>query len=161
MFNVIETWGPIACDLQRLRRINRFMNRWICGTKDQNETPPDSLIQKIGIEDIQVVLPIRWPRWLGHVKRVLYQICHRLNDFWHFWTWIPVPVRTYYKQLCGNIKTNDVAAWRVALLMLWLENGPNPKQMPHWCQRGKYAVSCYLFSTVFRTNRNIRPDLDP
>ena len=32
-----ETWAPTAPDLQRLRRNDRSMVRWICGVRDDDE----------------------------------------------------------------------------------------------------------------------------
>ena len=38
-----ETWAPTASDLQRLRRIDRSMIRWICGFKPHDEISIDLL----------------------------------------------------------------------------------------------------------------------
>ena len=38
-----ETWAPTASDLQRLRRNDRSMIRWICGIKPHDEVPTDML----------------------------------------------------------------------------------------------------------------------
>ena len=69
MLHGSETWAPNASDLQRLRRNDRSMIRWICGTKDQDETPSATLLQKLGIDDITAVLRSRRLRWSGHVQR--------------------------------------------------------------------------------------------
>ena len=44
------------------------MIRWICDTKDCDETPSASLLQKLGIVDITAVLRSRQLRWYGHVQ---------------------------------------------------------------------------------------------
>ena len=44
-----KTWGPNISDLEWLRRNDRAMICWICGTKDQDETPSASLLQELGI----------------------------------------------------------------------------------------------------------------
>jgi len=41
MLHVSETWGPNTSDLQRLRRNDRSMLGWICGSKALDETPSD------------------------------------------------------------------------------------------------------------------------
>ena len=64
-----ETWGLKDTGLQQLRRNDRAMIRWICGTKVRDETPSVSLLQKLGIEDIAAVLCSRRLRWYGHVQR--------------------------------------------------------------------------------------------
>ena len=38
-----ETWASTAPDLQRLRRNDRSMVRWICGVRDDDEVSSDSL----------------------------------------------------------------------------------------------------------------------
>ena len=68
-----ETWGPNAPELQRLRRNDRAMIRWICGVKARDEVPSDQLLLKLGIGDIISstggVLLNRRLRWAGHVRR--------------------------------------------------------------------------------------------
>ena len=44
-----ETWAPTASDLQRLRRNDRAMIRWICGVKPHDEVPMETLHTKLGI----------------------------------------------------------------------------------------------------------------
>ena len=41
-----------------------------CGTKDRDESPSASLLQKLGIEDVTPVLRSRRLRWYGHEHRV-------------------------------------------------------------------------------------------
>ena len=45
--------------------------RWVCGTKDRDETPSASLLQKLGIEDITSVHCCWQLRWYGHVQRTM------------------------------------------------------------------------------------------
>ena len=51
--------------LNRLRRNDRAMIRWICNV----EVSSDSLLTKIGIQDLDVVLRTSRMRWFGHVER--------------------------------------------------------------------------------------------
>ncbi|XP_035665616.1 uncharacterized protein LOC118408864, partial [Branchiostoma floridae] len=69
MLHGSETWAPTTSDLQRLRRNDRAMIRWICGVKPRDETPSSSLLDKLGILDIISVLQSRRLRWFGHVER--------------------------------------------------------------------------------------------
>ena len=64
-----ETWAPNASDLQRLRRNDRAMIRWICNVKADDEISSSTLLQKLGIDDVTVALRSRRLRWFGHVKR--------------------------------------------------------------------------------------------
>ncbi|CAH1263777.1 Hypp2763 [Branchiostoma lanceolatum] len=69
MLHGSESWAPTASDLQRLRRNDRAMIRWICGAKPQDETPSETLHAKLGLVDIASVLRSRRLRWYGHVER--------------------------------------------------------------------------------------------
>ena len=64
-----ETWAPNAADLQRLRRNDRAMIRWICGTKPLDETPIETLCGWLGIQEVTDALRSRRLRWYGHVMR--------------------------------------------------------------------------------------------
>ena len=69
MLHGSELWGPRACDLQRLRRNDRSMIRWICGVKPQDQINSNVLLAKLGLAEIGKVLRSRWLRWYGHAKR--------------------------------------------------------------------------------------------
>ena len=56
MLHGSETWAPTATDLQRLRRTDRAMIRWICGVRLRDETPSAALLDKLGLEEITSVL---------------------------------------------------------------------------------------------------------
>ena len=64
-----ETWAPLAEDIQILRRNDRAMIRWMCGVKIRDEVPSDSLLAKLGLEEITSALRSRRLRWHGHVTR--------------------------------------------------------------------------------------------
>ena len=55
--------------LNHLRRNDRAMIRWICNVKAKDEVSSDSLLTKLGIQDIDVVLRTGRMRWFGHVER--------------------------------------------------------------------------------------------
>ena len=69
MLHGSETWGPNAVDLQRLRRNDRSMIRWICGVRPQDETDTADLLAKLGLADIAKVVRSRRLRWFGHAMR--------------------------------------------------------------------------------------------
>ena len=54
-----ETWAPTAPDLQRLRRNDRSMVRWICGVRDDDEVSSDSLCAMLGVQEVTAALRIR------------------------------------------------------------------------------------------------------
>ena len=69
MLHAAETWAMKADTLNRLRRNDRAMIRWICNVKAKDEVSSDSLLTKLGIQDLDVVLRIGRMRWFGHVER--------------------------------------------------------------------------------------------
>ena len=42
---------------------------WICNVKAKDEVSSDSLLTKLGIQDLDVVLHTSRMRWFGHVER--------------------------------------------------------------------------------------------
>ena len=47
-----ETWAPTDPDLQRLRRNDRSMIRWVCGVKSHDEISIDLLCARLGIQEM-------------------------------------------------------------------------------------------------------------
>ena len=64
-----NVWAPNASDLQRLRRNDRAMIRWICGAKLADKIPTAVLHQKLDLDEITAVFRTRRLRWYGHVQR--------------------------------------------------------------------------------------------
>ena len=52
MLHAAETWAMKADTLNRLRRNDRAMIRWICNVKAKDEVSSDSLLTKLGIQDL-------------------------------------------------------------------------------------------------------------
>ena len=67
--------------LNRLRRNDHAMIRWICNVKARDEVSSDSLLSKLGIQDLDVMLRTSRMRWFGHVERSTGWIAkvHKLN----------------------------------------------------------------------------------
>ena len=55
--------------LSSVRRNDRAMICWICNVKARDEVNSDSLLTKLGIQDLDVVLRTSRMRWFGHVER--------------------------------------------------------------------------------------------
>ena len=58
MLHAAETCAMKADTLNRLRRNDRAMIRWICNVKPKDEVSSDSLLTKLGIQDLDVVLEL-------------------------------------------------------------------------------------------------------
>ena len=60
-----------AGTLNRLRRYGNdlAMIRWICNVKAKDEVSLDSILTKLGIQDLDVLLCINRMRWFGNVER--------------------------------------------------------------------------------------------
>ena len=69
MYNVSNPHVPFWFTLNRLRRNDRAMIRWICNVKAKDEVSSDSLLTKLDIQDLHVVLRTSRMRWFGHVER--------------------------------------------------------------------------------------------
>ena len=69
MLHAAETWAMTVATLNRLRLNDRAMIRWICNVKAKDEVSSDSLLSKLGIQDLDVVLRTSRMRWFGHVER--------------------------------------------------------------------------------------------
>ena len=54
--------------LNPLRRNDRAIIHWICNVKAKDEVSSDSLLSKLGIQDLDVVLRTSRMRWFGHVE---------------------------------------------------------------------------------------------
>ena len=81
MLHAAETWAVTVATLNRLRRNDAAMIRWICNVKANDEVSSDSLLSNLGLQDIDVVLWSSRMRWYGHVecsKGWISQVC-KLN----------------------------------------------------------------------------------
>ena len=69
MLHGSESWAPTATDLQRLKRNDRSMIRWILGIKPDHEIATDTLCAKLGIQEVTEALRTKRLRWYGHAAR--------------------------------------------------------------------------------------------
>ena len=81
MLHAAETWAMKVDTLNCLRCNDLAMIRWICNVKAKDEVSLDSLLTKLGIQDLDVVLRTSRMRWFGHVERSTGWISevHKLN----------------------------------------------------------------------------------
>ena len=64
-----ETWGPTVHDVDRLKRADKSMVRWMCGVKLCDRVPTSELYALLGLEEISSAVSTRRLRWYGHVRR--------------------------------------------------------------------------------------------
>ena len=69
ILHAADTWAMKVDTLNRLRRNDRAMIRWICNVRAKDEVSSDSLLTKLGIQDLDLELRTSRMRWFGHVKR--------------------------------------------------------------------------------------------
>ena len=69
MLHAAETWAMKVDTLNRLRYNDRAIIRWICNVRVKDEFSSDSLLTKLGIQDLDVVLRTSSMRWFGHIER--------------------------------------------------------------------------------------------
>ena len=52
-----------------LQRAEMRMDRWMCGVKLKDRLPSKELRERLGVDDIALVLQQNRLRWYGHVRR--------------------------------------------------------------------------------------------
>ena len=108
MLHASETWPLTESDLQRLRRSDRVMIRWICNVKPEDTSMVRSaaLLNKLGVESLDVVLREKRLRWDGHVQRSAGAINSTFN------MQVPGnPGRGRPRMTWREVSTKDRAAW--------------------------------------------------
>ena len=68
MLHAAETWAMKVDTLNRLWRNDRAMVCWICNVRAKDEVSSDSLLTKLGIQDLDVVFRNSRMRWFGHAQ---------------------------------------------------------------------------------------------
>ena len=68
MLHAAETWPVTVSTLNRLRRNDLAVIRWMCNIKTNDNVCSHSLLSKLGIRDVEVVLRTSRMRWFGHVE---------------------------------------------------------------------------------------------
>jgi len=64
-----KTWPVRKENLVALQRAEMRMVRWMCGVKLKDRLPRKELRERLGIDDIALVLQQNRLRWYGHVLR--------------------------------------------------------------------------------------------
>ena len=69
MLHGSETWPVRKENVVALQRAEMRMVRWMCGTKLKDRLPSKELRERLGIDDIALVLQQNRLRWYGHMLR--------------------------------------------------------------------------------------------
>ena len=69
MLHAAETWPVTVSTLNRLRRNDLAMIRWMCNIKTNDNVCSHSLLSKLSIWNVEEVLRTSRMRWFGHVER--------------------------------------------------------------------------------------------
>jgi len=64
-----ETWPVRKENVVALQRAEMRMVRWMCGVKLKDRLPSKELRERVGVDDIVLVLQQNRLRWYGHVLR--------------------------------------------------------------------------------------------
>ena len=136
MLHAAETWAVKADTLNRLRRNDRAMICWICNVKAKDEVSSDSLLTKLGIQDLDVVLRTGRIRWFGHVGRSTGWISEvrklnvvaqkRSGTHWPRKSWDEVIKNDKKKLDMGSADPQNRSEWR-GCLRGRLVKKPNPR----------------------------------
>ena len=69
MLHGSETWPVRKENVVALQRAEMRMVRWMCGVKLKDRLPSKELRERLGVDDIALVLQQNRLRWYGHVLR--------------------------------------------------------------------------------------------
>jgi len=69
MLHGSETWPVTKENVVAIQRAEMRMVRWMCGIKLKDRLPSKELRERVGIDDIALVLQQNRLRWYGHVLR--------------------------------------------------------------------------------------------
>ena len=69
MLHGSETWPVRKENVVALRQAEMRMVRWMCGVKLKDRLPSKELRERLGVDDIALVLQQNRLRWYGHVLR--------------------------------------------------------------------------------------------
>jgi len=69
MLHGSETWPVSKENVVALQRAEMRMVMWMCGVKQKDRLPGKELRERLGIDDIALVLQQNRLRWYGHVLR--------------------------------------------------------------------------------------------
>ena len=69
MLHESETWPVREENEVALQRAEIRMVRWMCSVKVKERLPSKELRERLGIDDIKLILQQNWLRWYGHVLR--------------------------------------------------------------------------------------------
>ena len=75
MLHGSETWHIRKENVVALQRAEMRMVRWMCGVKLKDRLPSKELRERIGVDDIALILPQNRLRWYGHVLQ-------KEDDYW-------------------------------------------------------------------------------
>jgi len=71
MLHGSKTWPVRKENVVALQRAEMRMVTWMCGVKLKDRLPSKKLRERLGIDDIALVLQQNRLRWYGHVLRSL------------------------------------------------------------------------------------------
>ena len=69
MLHVSQTWPVRKENVVALQRAEMRMVRWMCGVKLKDRLPSKELRERLGVDDIALLLQQNRLRWYGHVLR--------------------------------------------------------------------------------------------
>jgi len=64
-----ETWSVRKENVVELQRAEMRMVRWMCGVMLKDRLPSKELRERLGVDDIALILQQNRLRWYGHVLR--------------------------------------------------------------------------------------------
>jgi len=80
MLHGSETWPLWKENVVALQRAEMRMVRWMCDVKLKDRLPSKELRERLGIDDIALVLQQNRLRWYGHVWSMKFRVQDQEED---------------------------------------------------------------------------------
>jgi len=80
MLHGSETWPVRKENVVALQRAEMRMVRWMCGVKLKDRLPSKELRERLGVDDIALILQQNRMRWYGHVLLPIKSEVVKYND---------------------------------------------------------------------------------
>ncbi len=130
MLHANETWPLTEADLQRLRRSDRAMIRWMCNVKPEDTSMVRSvaLLKKLGVDSIYVLLFEKRLRWYRLVERSSGAI----NSAYHMQV-VGNDGRGRLRMTWKEVLSKDRAAWNLDVV--------DPSDRINWRNAGASQLS--------------------
>ena len=171
MLYSFETWSLTTPSLNRLKRNDLAMIRWICKARVEDRISAEKLHAKLGIQNIESALRCHRLRWFGHVVRSSGWLS-KVKEFKFVgvkrpgrpkMTWEELLKKDQTKLSLMEIDPHDRLTWKRLVFKIALpsaeKNGLNRRMMNDDCFYYYYYYYYYFYSFFVLSSLYILPSI--